>query len=70
MKNATCKWEVLTVFAGFEENCWHDEEGEPITFNTRKEAAAALAEHLADLREAGMGARRADFRIARVGEEL
>jgi hypothetical protein len=34
------------------ENCWTDDNGQPITFATREEAQEAINEHIADCNEA------------------
>ena len=51
-------------------NCWHDEHDAPLTFATRKAAAAALAEHLADCAEAGMDYSAEDYRIVPCAPDL
>lgn len=47
------RYEVQTRFYGDHwENCWLDEGGNPITYETRAEARAAIADILADTAQA------------------
>jgi hypothetical protein len=43
---------VETEMLGGWENCWTDGEGEPLAFDTEQEAKEAIADHIADCREA------------------
>lgn len=60
------------MFCGWE-NTWSDDEETPVSFESVDQAQAALAEHLADLREAVAGGHMSDyspedFRIVEVSE--
>lgn len=70
------RWHVLTHMTSGAENCWTDtnenNESWPVTFATRKDAAAYLTEHLADCRQSVKDGdttdapKRSDFTIERV----
>lgn len=71
---AAKKWEVVTKISNGWENTWHDEtespvDGQPvmtpITFDTVALARAALREHKAELKDAGMDYSPGDFGIQR-----
>lgn len=41
-------WEVQTKFVSGFENCWTDENGDPVTFATKIKAESAMIEYLMD----------------------
>jgi hypothetical protein len=45
-------YEVQTRFVHGWENCWTDDDGNLVTFNSFYEAANAVAEHIQDQRDA------------------
>jgi hypothetical protein len=67
------RWHVLTAMGGSPENCWTD-DGVPVTFPTRKAAAAELRDHIAACRDAVKAGdmtsapRFTDFSIERIGQ--
>ncbi len=46
------RYVVETRFTYGFENCWSDDDDQPVTFSTLEEAQEALKEHLEDLVEA------------------
>jgi hypothetical protein len=48
----TPRYEVQTAMLSAWENCWTDDDGNPVTFDTRDDAAAAIADHINDCLEA------------------
>lgn len=48
----TPRYEVQTAMLSGWENCWTDDDGNPVTFDTRDDAAAAIADHINDCLEA------------------
>ena len=42
------RYEVQSEMLGGWENCWTDDDGQPITFATREEADATIRDHMTD----------------------